>query len=476
MQVTEVSAQGLKREYRIVVPAGEIDTRVRTRLERLQRTMRMPGFRPGKAPLPLLRKQYGRSVLSEVLQEAVDEGTKRTVDENQLRPAMRPEIVGVGEFDEGKDLEFQVNLEVLPEVPEVDVEALELTRLVAEVDDARVEETVERLAKARQQFAPPAEPRPAEEGDQLLIDFDGSIDGKPFAGGSGKEFALVLGGRGMIPGFEEGLAGASAGERRQVAVTFPADYGAPEVAGKEAVFDVLVREVREARPVGLDDEFAKGMGAEGLDDLKRQVRERFAEQYRDAARTRMKRALLDSLAERYRFEVPQNMVEAEFGSIWKQLKDEMERTGAAAEEAGKPEAELEAEYRAIAERRVRLGLILSDLGTRNGVRVEGEELQRAVVREAQRFPGQERQVFDFFRNNAGALEQLRAPIYEEKVCDLIFSRAKVAERPVSAEELLRDPEEDADAPAVEAPAAVQASPEEGDAAAGGAERQGRAEG
>jgi trigger factor len=369
MQVTEVSAQGLKREYRIVVPAGEIDNRVKTRLERLQRTMRMPGFRPGKAPLPLLRKQYGRSLLSEVLQEAVDEGTKRTVDDNQLRPAMRPEIVPVGEFDEGRDLEFQVNLEVLPEVPEVDLEAVEITRLAAEVDDVRVDETVERLARARQQYAPPAEPRPAAEGDQLVIDFDGAIDGQPFAGGSGKEFALVLGGRGMIPGFEEGLAGASAGERRQVAVTFPADYGAAEVAGKDAVFDVLVREVREPRPVSLDDEFAKGMGAEGLDDLKRQVRERFAEQYRDAARTRMKRALLDQLSDRYRFEVPQGMVEAEFQSIWKQLKEELERAGdaaAAAEERAKPEAELEAEYRAIAERRVRLGLILSDLGTKNG--------------------------------------------------------------------------------------------------------------
>ncbi len=458
MQVTEVSAQGLKREYRIVVPAGEIDTRVRTRLERLQRTMRMPGFRPGKAPLPLLRKQYGRSVLSEVLQEAVDEGTKRTVDDNQLRPAMRPEIVPVGEFDEGRDLEFQVNLEVLPEVPEVELESVELTRLAAEVDEARVDETVERLARTRQKFAPVPEPRPAADGDQLVIDFDGTVEGKPFAGGSGKEFTMLLGGRGMVPGFEEGLAGATAGERRQVTVTFPADYGASEVAGKEAVFDVLVREVREPQPLQVDDEFAKGIGVEGgLDDLKRQVRERFAEQYRDAARTRMKRALLDQLSERYRFDVPQGMVEAEFRSIWKQLKDEMERTGASAEEAGKPEAELEAEYRAIAERRVRLGLILSDLGQKNGVRVEGEELQRAVVREAQKFPGQERQVFEFFRNNAGALEQLRAPIYEDKVCDLIFARAKVTEQTVPAEELLREPEEE------EAGAAIAAaSPDDND--------------
>jgi trigger factor len=269
---------------------------------------------------------------------------------------------------------------------------------------------------------------------------------------------MLLGGRGMVPGFEEGLAGATAGERRQVTVTFPADYGASEVAGKEAVFDVLVREVREPQPLQVDDEFAKGIGVEGgLDDLKRQVRERFAEQYRDAARTRMKRALLDQLSERYRFDVPQGMVEAEFRSIWKQLKDEMERTGASAEEAGKPEAELEAEYRAIAERRVRLGLILSDLGQKNGVRVEGEELQRAVVREAQKFPGQERQVFEFFRNNAGALEQLRAPIYEDKVCDLIFARAKVTEQTVPAEELLREPEEE------EAGAAIAAaSPDDND--------------
>lgn len=468
MQVTELSAQGLKREYRIVVPAGEIATRVKGRLERIQRTVRMPGFRPGKAPMPLLQKQYGRSIMGEVLEEAIDEGAKQTVADNRLRPALKPKIE-VTTFDDGKDLEFQMNLEVLPEVPEVDVGAIELVRLKAEVADQRVDEAVERLAKARQQFEAPPEPRPARDGDQLVVDFEGRIGGEPFQGGAGKGFRLVLGGGGMVPGFEDQLVGASAGEARQVTVTFPAEYPAPDVAGKEAAFDVQVTEVREPKAVAVDDEWAKGLGLEGgLDELKTTMRERFEREYAEVSRQRMKRALLDRLAEGHGFEVPQGMVELEFQAIWKQLKDEAEREKRTLEEAGgKPEAELEAEYRSIAERRVRLGLILSDIGLKNEVRIEGEELQRAVVREAQRFPGQEREVFEYFRSNAGALEQLRAPLFEDKVCDLVFAKAKVTEQVVPVDELLRDPDDDGEAAGPAAEAKLEASPAVLEAAASG---------
>jgi trigger factor len=458
MQVTELSAEGLKREYRITVPADEIATRVNGRLQRLQRTVRMPGFRPGKAPLPLLRKQYGRSIMGEVLEEAVEEGTRQAVEGGQLRPAMRPKV-DVTSFDEGKDLEFKVDLELLPEVPEVELESLELTRLTTEVDDEKVERALENLARARQRYEAAADAeRAAREGDQVVIDFEGRIGGETFEGGSGKGFSLVLGSKSMVPGFEDQLVGAKPGERRQVAITFPAEYPAPDVAGKEAVFDVTVELVKEPVTVAIDDAWAKELGEEDLAAVKARLRERLGQEYGNLGRARMKRQLLDRLAERYAaVPVPEGMVQMEFDAIWKQLQDEMRRTGEGPETVGKSEEELKEEYRKIAERRVRLGLILSDIGNRNGVRVEGEELQQAVLREAMRFPGQERKVFEFFRSNAGALEQLRAPLFEDKVCDFVFGKAKVEERPVPLEELLRDPEDDDGAAGAEAPAPAAAA-------------------
>jgi trigger factor len=449
MQVTELSAEGLKREYKITVPADEIAERVNSRLQRLQQSVRMPGFRPGKAPMPLLKKQYGRSIMGEVLEEAVDEGAKQAVQDRQLRPALRPKVE-VTSFDEGKDLEFKVDLEVLPEVPEVDVAGLHLTRLVADVDEAKVDQALEGLAKARQKHEPLAEPRPSQEGDELVVDFEGKVDGQPFEGGSGKDFTLVLGSKSMVPGFEDQLVGVSAGERKEVSVTFPEAFP-PNLAGKSAVFDVTVKEIRAPVPYTLDDAWAKELGEETVEGVRNRIRERLREEYAGVSRLRLKRELLDQLAERYAFPVPEGMVDIEFDSIWKQLKDEMERTGAGPEEDGKSEDELKAEYRKIAERRVRLGLLLSDIGTRNGVEVTGEELQQAVIREAMRFPGQERQALEFIRNNPGALEQIRAPVFEDKVCDLVFSKAQVEERKVPVEELLRDPDEE-EAPAAEAAA------------------------
>lgn len=441
MQVTEIAADGLKREFKVTVPANEIESRVRTRLERLAKTIRMPGFRPGKAPLPLLKKQYGRSILGEVLEEAVDEGSKKTIGDKQLRPALRPKIE-VTSFDEGKDLEFELKLEVLPEVPEVDLPGISLTRMVAETPPEKVEEAIQNFAKSRQEFEPLPEPRPAAEGDQVIIDFVGRVDGEPFEGGSGDDLPLRLGAKGMVPGFEEQIIGASPGETREVKVTFPEDYGGREVAGKEALFTVTVKEVKAPVPVSVDEDWAKELGFDSLGELQETFQGRFAEEYRNLSRAKLKRALLDQLAEAYPFEVPQGMVDLEFEAIWKQLQDEMQRTGSSYADLGKSEEEVRDEYRSIAERRVRLGLLLSDIGTRNEIKVEGEELQQAVMREAMRFPGQERKVFEFFKNNANALEQLRAPLFEDKVCDFIFTQAQVREEKVTPEELMRDPDEE----------------------------------
>ncbi|MGE3293779.1 MAG: trigger factor [Geminicoccaceae bacterium] len=450
MQVEQVAADGLKREFKITVPSEEIAGKVQSRLERLAKTVRLPGFRPGKAPLPLLKKQYGRAILGEVLEEAVDEGSKRTIGDNQLRPALQPKIA-VTSFDEGKDLEFEVKLEVLPEVPEVDLGAISLTRLVAETPADKVEEAIQNFAKARQKFEAPEEPRPAQEGDQLTIDFEGKIDDVAFEGGSSKGFPLRLGSGGFIPGFEDQLIGAMPGETREVKVTFPADYKA-DVAGKDAVFTVTVHEIKAPVAFEMNDAWAESLGFENLVEVRETFEKRFGDEYRNVSRTRLKRALLDKLAADHGFPVPEGMVDLEFDSIWKQLKDEMDRTGEKPED-GKSEDELKAEYRAIAERRVRLGLILSDIGTRNEVTVAGEELQQAVMREAMRFPGQERKVVEFFKSNPAAIEQLRAPLFEDKVCDFIFEKASVTDQPVTVEELLKDPDEEAEKAEAAAPAA-----------------------
>jgi trigger factor len=442
MQVTELTTDGLKREYKVVVPAAEIETRVTARLEELKQKIRMPGFRPGKVPVSLLKKQYGRSVMGEVLEQAVNQGSQQAISEHELRPALRPKIE-VTAFDEGADLEFTMALEVLPEVPAVDLRAISLTRPTAEVADEAVEKALGNFAHSFQEFEPPAEPRPAQSGDQVVIDFAGSIEGEPFEGGTGEGLELVLGSGRMLPGFEDQLIGAAAGDERVVEVTFPAEFPNPALAGKPARFEVQVREVRAPQPLALDDEFAKARGFEDLAALQGLFRDSIRREYDRVSRARVKRALLDHLAETYRFSVPAGMVELEFDAIWKQIKEEIERSG---NDTGKSEEELADEYRAIAERRVRLGLILSDVGQKNELKVEQHELNAAIMEQARRYPGQEQKVLEFFKGNPGAVEQLRAPIYEDKVVDFILQMAAVEDQVVSPEELMRDPEEEHDHP------------------------------
>ncbi|HZA67124.1 MAG TPA: trigger factor [Geminicoccaceae bacterium] len=440
MQVTELSAEGLKREYKVIVQATEIEDRIAGRLEELKGRIRMPGFRPGKVPLALLRKQYGRSVRGEVLEQAVNQGSQKAIADHELRPALRPKIE-VTSFDEGADLEFTMALEVLPEVPEVDLKKIELVRPVAEVDDDAVNKALDNFAKRFQEYEPPAEARPARPGDRLLIDFEGRIEGEVFEGGKAEDFPLVLGSGFMVPGFEDQLMGAEPGVEVTVNVDFPDAFPNPALAGKPATFAVTVKQVEEPKPVVLDDDLAKGQGFDDLAALKATIRESITREYAQVSRARVKRALLDELAEHNRFEVPLGMVELEFEAIWKQLKDEMERTGEPFPD-GRSEDEVKQEYRSIAERRVRLGLLLSDIGQKNELKVEQHELNNAIMAQARRYPGQEQKVIDFFRNNPQAVEQLRAPLYEDKVVDFILQMANVSERKVTPEELFADPDAD----------------------------------
>jgi trigger factor len=452
MQVTELSTDGLRREYKIVVQANEIEDRVSGRLSELSRTIRMPGFRPGKVPVALLRKQYGRSVMGEVVEQAVNQGSQQAISDHALRPALRPKIE-VTSFDEGADLEFTMAIEVLPEVPKIDLKTIELTRPVAAVDDEAIAKTLANIAERARDFAPPAEARPSQSGDRVIIDFHGTVDGEPFEGGHAHDFPLVLGAGMMIPGFEDQLIGKQVGDKVTVEVTFPEAYANQALAGKAASFAVDIKEIGEPLARAIDDDLAKGQGFDDLEALKGALRAGMEREYARISRLRVKRALLDHLAENCKFEVPAGMVELEFDAIWQQLKREMAAGRGEGEEPEEPDEAAKAEYRDIAERRVRLGLILSDVGQANDLRVEQSELNAAVLDQARRYPGQEQKVLDFFKNTPQALEQLRAPLYEDKVVDFILQLASVTEQPMTPEELMKDPDDEADAADAAEPAA-----------------------
>jgi trigger factor len=453
MQVTETSAEGLKREFKVVVPAQEIDHRVTNRLSELSGQVRLPGFRPGKVPMSLLRKRFGDSVMGEVLEGAVNETSQAAIAERGLRPAMQPKIE-VTNFEKGGDLEYKMDLEVLPEVEAPDVGAIEVTRPVAQVGEDHVDETLERLAGQRKKFEAPDEPRPAQSGDRVVIDFEGRLDGgEPRPEMTSEDFALELGSGQFIPGFEEQLIGAAPGDEKTVELTFPEDYPSEEHANKPASFKVTVKEVQEPKEMTVGDDLATEYGFDDLDSLKTAIRDQTQQEFDQAARARAKRNLLDRLAESHDFEVPAGMVDQEFDQIWRQVEQALEHHRETKDdpehmaqhphdpELDKPEEELREEYRKIAERRVRLGLILSEIGREAGVEVTQEELNRAVFNEARKYQGQERQVLEFFQKNPQAIEGLRAPLYEDKVVDYILERAKVEDTPVSPEELMRDPDE-----------------------------------
>jgi trigger factor len=432
MQVTELSAEGLKRQFKIVVPATDLSAKVDERLAELAKTASMPGFRPGKVPVTLLKKQYGQALFGEALEQAVNSGTAKAIEDRGLKPALQPRV-DLKTLEEGKDVEFEVAIEVLPEIGKLDFSDVELERLKAAVPDKDVDEAIERIAKANREQKPVDPPRPAQKGDAIKIDFVGSVDGTEFPGGAAQDYVLELGSGSFIPGFEDQLVGAEVGKTVDVKVTFPADYGNTELAGKEAVFKCTVKEIREFVDKPADDELAKKNNFENLEAMRKAVSDRIGQDYAQVSRSMIKRQLLDKLAESHKFAVPEGLVEGEFNAIWQRI-EEAKKNGEKVDD----EEKARKEYRDIAERRVRLGLLLAaDVGRSNSIDVTPEELNQAVMREAMRYPGQERQVLEFYGKNAELKERLRAPIFEEKTVDFILELAKVSEKSVTPEELLK---------------------------------------
>jgi len=448
MQVTETNSDGLKHEITVVIAAADIERSVTNRLSEIGRTIRLPGFRPGKVPLTVLRKRYGPSVMGEVLERTVSDSSTEAMRERNLRPALQPKIEIVS-FNEGTDLQYKLAVEVLPQIELANLGDIQIERLKPEVPEEEIDGALERIAK-QQRKAEPVE-RAAEKGDIVVMDFVGSVGGVEFPGGSAKDYSLELGSGSFIPGFEDQLIGIKSGEERAVKVDFPADYGADDLAGKAAEFKVNAKSVKALAQQPIDESLAEAVGMENLEALRQTVRERIERDYSGIARQKLKRQLLDRLAERHHFTVPAGMVDIELDTIWRQYQAQLERakqSGTEPTETPKDEAAVKAEYKDIAERRVRLGLVLAEVGSKNNLTVTQDELNRAIAEEARRFPGQERNVIEYYRKNPGAVDSLRAPIYEDKVVDFILELAQVTDKPVSLKELLAmDEDEDAQAAA-----------------------------
>ncbi len=450
-QVTETNAEGLRRSFKIVVPATDMEARISAELKDAGKKVRLPGFRPGKVPVSILKRRYGPQITGKVLEEAVQETVQQTLTDRGLRPAIQPKPE-ITSYEDGKDLEYTFDLEVLPEIGAIDIDDLELTRPTSDVTDEVVQQGLERLAAQRKSYKAPSRARAAKAEDRVTLAFTGKLDGEERAEMSSENQQLVLGSNQFIPGFEDQIVGAKKGEKRAVSVTFPDDYPSEEHRGKEAAFDVEVLDIEGPVETKVDDQMAKDMGLDDLDVLRNAIRERTEAEYGQASRMKVKRELLDKLADRFSFDVPSGMVDAEFDTIWPQVEEALKHAREHADDPDhehehdpdldRPEDELKAEYRQIAERRVRLGLLLSEIGQRNNIQVTQEELNRGLIAEARRYPGQEQQVIDFFQKNPQAIDSVRAPLFEDKVVDYIIDLAKVTDETVTPEELLADPDEE----------------------------------
>ncbi len=433
MQVTETLNEGLKRGYNIVVSAAELDEKVNEKLTEAQPEVEMKGFRKGKVPMALLKKQFGQRLLGEAMQESIDGAMNKHFEDSGERPALQPEVKMTNEdWKEGDDVHVEMSYEALPAIPEVDLKSVELEKLVVKADDAAIEEALNNLAETAQDFKARRKGSKAKDGDQVVIDFVGKVDGEEFEGGSAEDYPLVLGSNSFIPGFEEQLVGVKAEEEKDVNVTFPEEYGAEHLAGKEAVFTCTVKEVKEPVAAEVNDELATKFGAEDLEALKGQISERLEAEYAGASRAVMKRALLDVLDEKVSFDLPPSLVEAEAKQIAHQLWHEENP-----EVEGHDHGEIEPtdEHNKLAERRVRLGLLLAELGQKAEVEVTDAEMTQAIMNQARQYPGQERQFFEFVQQNAQMQQQLRAPIFEDKVIDYIVELAQVADKEVSKDDL-----------------------------------------
>jgi len=446
MQITETSNEGLKRTLKVVVGADELGRRFSERLGEIKDRVQLKGFRKGKVPVPHLKKVFGRSLMAEVLQEAVKETTSKALADRNERPAMQPSVnlpedqaeierVLAGEAD----LSYSVSFEVLPKFELADLKSLKLERLVADAEPEAIDKAVTDLATRGTTWTP-EEGRAAASGDRLTVDFIGKLGEEAFEGGQAEGAEIVLGQDSFIPGFEEGLEGAKAGEERAVVATFPADYPVDTLAGKEATFAVTVKEVAAPTRPEIDDTFAKTFGLETLEQLKEAIGAQIKREYDSASRMKLKRELLDQLDAVHRFELPPTLVESEFEAMWQQFNDNLKQAGKTLEDEGKSEEEARADYRLIAERRVRLGLVIGEIAESNKIEITQDEMRRALMEQARRFPGHEKAVYEYYEKTPGALAELRAPIFEDKVVDFVLEQVSPAEKKVSKEELFKQVE------------------------------------
>lgn len=445
MQVDEIVSEPLHREFSVVIGAADLEAKLTGKITEMQPKLHLKGFRPGKVPVSFLKKTYGKSLMGDIVNETVNASSEQVLKEKEIRPATAPQIDFVNPVDTviaGKaDLSFTVKVDLMPEFSVATLSELKAQRLVSAVGEDAVEGALKRIADAQKSYAPRPEGEAAQSGDAVTIDFEGSIGGEPFEGGKAEDFDLTLGSNAFVPGFEDQLIGAQGGEDRTITVTFPSDYGNDKLAGREAEFRVHVKAVKAPNEVAINDDLAKQIGLESLDDLKQRVSEQLQGDYGRASRVHLKRRILDALDAAHDFPLPKGMVDAEFDMIWRQVEAELKREGASAEDEGKSEDELKAEYRAIAERRVKLGLILAKIGEQNAIQISQEEVSRALAARARQFPGQEKQVIDFYVNNPQAMAELRVPLFEDKVIDFLAELVQIEDRTVAPDILYLDPDE-----------------------------------
>jgi trigger factor len=441
MQVTETATDGLKREFRVVVPASDLAAKVNEKLDDMKGRVQLRGFRPGKVPVAHLKRIYGKAAMAEVIEAAVREANSKIVTDNGYKLATEPKVVpdegAVEGVIEGKsDLAYKVEIEIVPPIELADFKQIKLEREVADVTDAEIDEAVQKIGEQNRPFVGKVEG--AEKGDRVTVSFQGTMEGQPFQGGSAEGVPILIGSGQFIPGFEDNLVGIKAGESRTFDLKFPESYAAPNLAGKDVTFNVTASTVEAPGEIKLDDEFAKTLGLESIEKLCEGVKDRLQREHAAASRQKLKRGLLDQLDERHKFEPPPSLVEQEFTNVWNSIEGDLKAQNRTFEDEGTTEEKARAEYRAISERRVRLGLVIAEIGEKNNIKVTDEQLTAAVVERARQLPGQEQQVWEYYRNNPGALASLRAPIFEEKVVDFLLELASVTDKQVSREELFKE--------------------------------------
>jgi len=449
MAITQTLSDGLKREFEVVITDNEINKLVNVKLENIAKEVNLPGFRPGKVPISVVKNRFGKQILGEVVRESVDSLTKETIEKNNLIPSSQPKVEIVS-FEEGQDLKAKLSVEIMPEIEIPDLSKLDITKPVVKVSEKEIDEAVEKIARENIGTKTVTEKRPAKTGDTVVIDFLGKIDDVPFEGGEAKGHNLKLGSNSFIPGFEDGLVGCSIGKKVNINVTFPEDYQASNLAGKNAVFETIINEIKEDNDLLINDDFAKNLGMEDLNALKKAVSEQMNKQHDIASRDKSKRQILDLLADAVSFELPETLEKEEYNSICKAMNPNAkpEKMDASNEDAPEPQVdegmsdEEKIDASEIAQRRVRLGLLLSEIGRKNNIKVEEEDTRKAMMQEIQKYPGQEKQVMDYFKNNPEAQQQLSGPIFEDKIIDFILELANVKEKTVSVEELYKTDELD----------------------------------